>query len=53
MFGVIWREDNKQVKNATINSTKVVLQVLKEEESLTEDQIVVILKERNLEKRVY
>jgi hypothetical protein len=53
MFGTIWREVNKSVKSVTINSNKIVYQVLKEPESLKEDQIVLILKQRNHEKRVY
>ena len=53
MFGGIWRDNKKSVKNATSNSTKVVFQILEQPEALTDDQIVVVLKKRNLEKRVY
>ena len=44
---------NKSVKSVTINSNKVVYQVLSEPEMLTDSQIVVVLKKRNREKRIY
>ena len=53
MFGGIWRDLKKSLKNATSNSTKVVFQILDYPESLTDNQIVVILKKRNREKRIY
>ena len=53
MFGSIWRDMNKSVKSVTINSNKVVYQVLSEPEMLTDSQIVVVLKKRNREKRIY
>lgn len=37
----------------TINTNKIVYQVLNESEELKDDQIVVILKQRNPEKRIY
>jgi hypothetical protein len=30
MFGSVWRENNKSVKSVTINSNKIVYQVLQE-----------------------
>lgn len=53
MFGSIWRDDTKSVKSVTVNSNKVVYQILSQPEHLTEDQIVVTLKARNKEKRIY
>ena len=53
MFGSIWRDNNKSVKAVTINSTKVVYQILEQPEKLTDNQIVVLLKKRNKEKRIY
>ena len=53
MFGFIWRENNKQIKNLTINSNKIVVQIMAEDEELNEEQIVIIIKERNVEKRIY
>lgn len=53
MFGSIWRDDSKTVKTVTVNSNKIVYQILEEPEQLTEDQIVVTLKARNREKRLY
>lgn len=53
MFGSIWRDNNKSVKSVTINSNKIVYQILQEPEVLTDDQIVLILKRRNKEKRIY
>lgn len=53
MFGTIWRDLKKTIKSLTINSTKIVYQVLSEPEELKDDQIVVILKRRNHEKRIY
>lgn len=53
MFGSIWRDSNKSVKSVTVNSNKIVYQVLEEPEQLTDSQIVVVLKIRNREKRVY
>lgn len=35
------------MKSVTINSNKIVFQVLQQPESIKEDQIVVILKHRN------
>ena len=37
----------------TFNTNKLVIQELKEEEELTDDEIVLILKKRNTEKRLY
>lgn len=53
MFGSVWRDNNKSVKSVTINSNKIVYQILQEPEALTDDQIVLILKERNKVKRIY
>lgn len=53
MFGTIFREHNKILKNMTFNTNKLVIQELKEEEELTDDEIVLILKKRNTEKRLY
>lgn len=53
MFGTIWRDLKKTIKSLTINSTKIVYQILSEPEELKDDQIVVILKRRNHEKRIY
>lgn len=53
MFGSVWRDNNKSVKSVTINSNKIVYQVLQEPEALTDDQVVLILKQRNKEKRLY
>lgn len=53
MFGSVWRDESKTVKSVTINSNKIVYQVLEQPEHLTDDQIVVILKKRNKEKRIY
>lgn len=53
MFGTIWRDLKKSIKSLTINSTKIVYQVLNEPEELKDDQIVVILKKRNHERRIY
>jgi hypothetical protein len=53
MFGSIWRDGNKSVKSVTVNSSKVVYQVLEQPEQLTDAQIVVVLKQRNKEKRIY
>ena len=53
MFGSIWRDHNKSIKSVTINSNKIVYQVMKEPEVLTDNQIVVVLKKRNREKRIY
>lgn len=53
MFGSIWRDDTKSVKSVTVNSNKIVYQILSQPEHLTEDQIVVTLKARNKEKRFY
>jgi hypothetical protein len=48
MFGYIWRENTKQLKNLVINTNKIAVQVLGDEEELTEDHIVVLLKQRNV-----
>lgn len=53
MFGYIWRDDTKLLKHLTVNSTKIVVQTLAVEEKLVEDQLVLILKERNHDKRSY
>lgn len=53
MFGSIWRDHNKSVKSVTINSNKIVYQVLAQPEQLSDHQIVVVLKKRNREKRSY
>jgi hypothetical protein len=53
MFGAIWREANKTMKTLTVNSTKVVYQVLPNPEELKEDQIVLILKRRNRDNKIY
>ncbi len=53
MFGTIWRDLKKTIKSLTINSTKIVYQVLDEPQELKDDQVVVILKRRNHEKRIY
>jgi len=53
MFGTIWRDLKKSIRSLTINSTKIVYQVLSKPEELKDDQIVVILKKRNHEKRIY
>lgn len=53
MFGTVWRDGKKSVKSATINSSKIVYQALKEPEDLKDEQIVLILKQRNPEKRIY
>ena len=53
MFGAIWRDLKKTIKSLTINSTKIVYQVLDEPQELKDDQVVVILKRRNHEKRIY
>lgn len=53
MFGAIWREPLKTMKTLTINSTKLVYQVLPTPEELKEDQVVLILKRRNRDKKVY
>lgn len=53
MFGTIWRDLKKTIKSLTINSTKIVYQVLEEPQELKDDQVVVILKRRNHEKRIY
>ena len=53
MFGTIWRDLKKTIKSLTINSTKIVYQVLDEPQELKDDQVVVILKRRNNEKRIY
>lgn len=53
MFGNIWREPKKTVKSVTINSNKAVYQVLESPEQLRDDQIVLLLKKRNHEKRIY
>lgn len=37
----------------TVNTNKIIYQVLNESEALKEDQLVVILKQRNPEKRIY
>lgn len=53
MFGSIWRDDKKSVKSVTVNSNKVVYQVLKQPEYLVDSQIVVVLKKRNRQERKY
>ena len=53
MFGSIWRDNSKSVKSVTVNSNKIVYQVLKEPEQLSDSQIVVVFKKRNREKRTY
>lgn len=53
MFGTIWRDLKKTIKSLTINSTKIVYQVLDEPQELKDDQVIVILKRRNHEKRIY
>ena len=53
MFGTVWRDNNKSVRSVTVNSNKIVYQVLEEPENLTEEQIVLVLKARNKEKRLY
>jgi ubiquitin carboxyl-terminal hydrolase 40 len=53
MFGVIWRDNKRSVKSVTVNTNKIVYQVLTEPEALKDEQIVVILKKRNPEKRIY
>jgi ubiquitin carboxyl-terminal hydrolase 40 len=53
MFGTIWRDTKKSVKSVTVNTNKIVYQVLNEPEELKDDQVVVILKQRNPEKRIY
>lgn len=41
------------MKTLTVNSNKIVYQVLPNAEELSEDQIVLILKRRNREKKIY
>ena len=53
MFGSVWRDESKSVKSVTINSNKIVYQVLQQPEQLSDDQIVLTLKLRNKEKRLY
>lgn len=53
MFGPILRDNNKELKHYTFNTNKIVVQVLSEEEQLTENQIVLVLKKRNRERRIF
>ena len=53
MFGTVWRDNNKSVRSVTVNSNKIVYQVLQEPEHLTEEQIVLVLKARNKGERKY
>ena len=47
MFGTIFREHNKVLKNMKFNTNKLIIQQMKEEEELGDDEIVLILKKRN------
>ena len=53
MFGPILRDNNKELKNYTFNANKIVVQVMAEEEQLSDNQIALILKKRNKDKRLF
>lgn len=53
MLGTIFRDHDKVLKNINFNTNKLVGQIIVEEESLGDEDIVLILKKRNREKRVY
>lgn len=54
MFGPILRGDERALKSIHIpDSHNLVLQVLNNEEQLSEDDIVLIVKSRDSEKRLY
>lgn len=53
MFGNVWRNHDRLMKDVQVNTNKLVVQVLEHEEELREDQIVLTLKKRNIEKRFY
>lgn len=53
MFGTIWRESNKTMKTLTVNSSKIVYQILPTPEDLKEDHIVIILKRRSRDRKIY
>ena len=53
MLGSIFRDHDKLLKNINFNTNKLVAQIMGEEEELADDDIVLILKRRNREKRVY
>ena len=53
MFGNVWRSHEKLMKDVPVNTNKIVVQILAEEEELKDDQIVLTLKKRNIEKRLY
>lgn len=53
MFGNVWRNHEKLMKDIQVNTNKLVVQVLPEEQQLKDDQIVLTLKKRNIEKKLY
>ena len=53
MLGNILRNVKTEMKSVGLNSTKIVVQILDHEEQITDSQIVLLLKKRNVEKRVY
>lgn len=54
MFGNIFRGDNKILKSTNIpDCSNLVIQILDKEEELGEDDIVLVLKSRDSEKKVY
>ena len=53
MFGTVWRNHEKLMKDMQVNTNKLVVQILSDEEELKDDQIVLTLKKRNIEKRLY
>ena len=53
MFGTVWRNHEKLMKDVQVNTNKLVAQILSYEEELKDDQIVLTLKKRNIEKRLY
>ena len=53
MFGTVWRNHEKLMKDVQVNTNKLVVQILSYEEELKDDQIVLTLKKRNIEKRLY
>jgi len=48
MFGTVLRNNEKLLKDVNINNNKTVVQIMKEGEQLTDDDIVLILKKRNI-----
>ncbi len=48
MFGTVWRNHDKLLKDVQVNTNKLVLQILNHQEELKDDEIVLILKKRNI-----